>query len=73
MSRKDEIITRRKSCLEAARPVLVADLFPEMLEALLELLTGLSADEWNKATVCSGWSVGWHCTCWAADRQSLPA
>src|SRR5206468_6378462 len=31
--------------------------FPEILDALLDLLTGLSATEWDAPTVCSGWSV----------------
>jgi uncharacterized protein (TIGR03083 family) len=43
--------------VKTPEPVLVADLFPEVLEALLELLSGLSAAEWNKGTACSGWSV----------------
>jgi uncharacterized protein (TIGR03083 family) len=47
----------RKSVLMAPEPVLVADLFPELLDALLELLAGLPAADWNKATVCSGWRV----------------
>lgn len=43
--------------MQPPEPVLVTDLFPEILEALLELLSGLSAAEWEKATVCAGWSV----------------
>ena len=38
-------------------PILVAHLFPELLEGLLSLLTGLSAEEWERPTVCTGWSV----------------
>jgi uncharacterized protein (TIGR03083 family) len=38
-------------------PILVVDLFPEEREALLSLLSALRYDEWNKPTVCAGWSV----------------
>lgn len=37
--------------------IIVADLFPPILESLLELLSGLSADDWNKPTACPRWSV----------------
>jgi uncharacterized protein (TIGR03083 family) len=43
--------------LQPPEPVLVADLFPEILHALLELFAGLSTADWEKATVCPGWSV----------------
>jgi len=39
------------------QPILIADLFPEVLDALLKLLTGLSDEEWAAPTVCPGWSV----------------
>jgi len=38
-------------------PIVVTDLFPEILDALIELLFGLSAEEWQKPTACVGWSV----------------
>jgi len=38
-------------------PVLVADLFPDERQALLDLLAGLSIAEWTTPTVCTGWSV----------------
>lgn len=38
-------------------PILVADLFPQVLDALLELLSGLSPEDWDKPTSCSQWSV----------------
>src|SRR4051794_12452045 len=38
-------------------PVYTLDLFPEERAALLELLSGLSDEEWTKPTVCEGWSV----------------
>ena len=37
--------------------IVVVDLFPEILRELLDMLTGLSAEEWNKPTSCSLWSV----------------
>ena len=43
----------------SSRPpaIQVVDLFPETLDALLELLTGLSPEDWQRPTVCAGWSV----------------
>jgi uncharacterized protein (TIGR03083 family) len=38
-------------------PILVMDIFPEMQAALLDLLNGLTPDEWDAPTVCTGWSV----------------
>ena len=38
-------------------PVLALDLFPEERAALLELLSGLTDDEWGRPTVCPGWSA----------------
>lgn len=39
------------------KPVLVSELFPILLEELINLLRGLSKDEWDTATICSPWSV----------------
>ena len=39
------------------QPIIVVDLFPELLDALLSLLGGLSADEWQRPTTCPGWCV----------------
>jgi len=39
------------------RPVMVADLFAEILDGLLELLSGLEASDWEESTVCTGWTV----------------
>jgi uncharacterized protein (TIGR03083 family) len=47
----------RKRVLHSPQPIIVVDLFPEVLGELVELLTGLSAEEWNKPTACPGWSV----------------
>ena len=38
-------------------PIIVVDLFPQVLDELLDLLAGLAAEEWGKPTVCPGWSV----------------
>jgi uncharacterized protein (TIGR03083 family) len=43
--------------MQEPQPILIADLFPEVLDALLDLLAGLSDDEWAAPTVCLGWSV----------------
>ena len=40
-----------------AKPVMVLDLFPEERRHLLQLFSALDADEWEKPTVCSGWTV----------------
>lgn len=38
-------------------PIITTNLFPDTLDALLTLLTSLSADDWNKPTVAPRWSV----------------
>ena len=38
-------------------PVLTLDLFPEERSRFVELLASLSDDEWERPTVCEGWSV----------------
>lgn len=38
-------------------PIIVDDLFPEVLDRLLGLLSGLSSQDWNRPTVCPSWSV----------------
>lgn len=43
--------------MKPPEPIIVADLFPSVLDSLLELLSGLSADDWNKPTACARWSV----------------
>jgi len=39
------------------KPVMVADLFPELLESLINLLGGLTKEEWDTPTLCASWSV----------------
>lgn len=43
--------------MKVPEPVQVIDLFPLERAALLELLAGLTPDEWATPTVCQGWSV----------------
>src|SRR6185369_3158269 len=43
--------------MKPPQPIIVADLFQPVLDSLLELLSGLSADDWNKPTACARWSV----------------
>ncbi|HWP44899.1 MAG TPA: maleylpyruvate isomerase family mycothiol-dependent enzyme, partial [Blastocatellia bacterium] len=38
-------------------PILVVDLFPETLDALIDLLAGLSGDEWERPTSAGSWTV----------------
>jgi uncharacterized protein (TIGR03083 family) len=39
------------------QPILVADRFPEVLDALLDVLSSLTPAEWQLPTACAGWSV----------------
>jgi uncharacterized protein (TIGR03083 family) len=43
--------------MKPLRPILVSELLPEVLDSLVNLLSGLSADEWARPTACEGWSV----------------
>lgn len=43
--------------MHSPEPILVAHLFPETLDALTQLLRGLSPEDWSRPTVCAGWSV----------------
>jgi uncharacterized protein (TIGR03083 family) len=43
--------------LKEPEPILVADLFPEILEELLDLLMALSPHQWQAPTACAGWTV----------------
>ncbi len=42
---------------KAAQPIQVVHLFPEVLDALLELLTELRTEDWARPTACPGWTV----------------
>ena len=43
--------------MKTPEPILVTDLFPHVLDSLLEVLLGLSAEDWNRPTSCALWSV----------------
>lgn len=43
--------------VDRPEPVEVLDLFPSEREQLLRLLSELTDDEWNRPTVCPGWTV----------------
>ncbi len=43
--------------LQPVPPIDVIHLFPAMRAALLDLLRGLSDEEWRLPTICAGWSV----------------
>jgi uncharacterized protein (TIGR03083 family) len=43
--------------LTKPQPVIVVDLFPETLESLVSLLSGLSTEDWERPTACPCWSV----------------
>ena len=43
--------------MKPPEPVLVVDLFPREREALLHVLRSLTAEDWDRPTVCPGWSV----------------
>jgi uncharacterized protein (TIGR03083 family) len=43
--------------MSALEPVLVVDLFPLERHALLHLLAQLSEEEWQRPTICAGWTV----------------
>jgi uncharacterized protein (TIGR03083 family) len=43
--------------MKSPEPILVAHLFPEVLDALLGLLAGLSPEDWDRPTACGSWTV----------------
>lgn len=43
--------------MQPVEPIIVVDLFEPMLERLLQLLRGLTAQQWSYATPCEGWTV----------------
>jgi len=43
--------------MQAVEPVMVVDLFPQERRLLLELFAKLSEEDWQRPTVCAGWSV----------------
>ena len=43
--------------MQPPKPVIVSDLFPELLEELIDLMGGLTKEKWETPTVCTPWSV----------------
>ena len=43
--------------MQPVEAILVVDLFPQERKQLLELFSALSEEDWNKPTVCPGWTV----------------
>ncbi len=43
--------------MKQLEPVIVSHLFPELLNELIDLMRGLTKDEWNCPTICGPWSV----------------
>lgn len=43
--------------LQPPESIIIVALFPEILAELVRLLSSLSAEEWQKPTICPGWSV----------------
>lgn len=43
--------------MKPLKPIIVDDLFPPVLKALLDLLHDLAPEDWNRSTSCADWSV----------------
>jgi uncharacterized protein (TIGR03083 family) len=43
--------------MQPVQPIMVIDLFPQERKQLLKLFSELEAQEWEKPTICPGWSV----------------
>lgn len=43
--------------MQPIEPIIVLDLFPQERQHLLELFASLTDEDWQKPTVCPGWSV----------------
>lgn len=43
--------------MQPLEPVIVLDLFPLERQQLLEFLSELTEEDWNKPTICAGWTV----------------
>src|SRR5690349_16081403 len=51
---------RRRNSITVMKPpspIIVSGLFEPTLNSLLDLLSGLTSADWNKATACTRWSV----------------
>src|SRR5712691_4582243 len=43
--------------MQHVQPIMVIDLFPQERKQLLELFSELEPEEWEKPTICPGWTV----------------
>ncbi len=43
--------------MQHLEPIIVIDRFPELLDALIDLLASLDAGDWQRPTACVGWSI----------------
>ena len=43
--------------MQPVEPIMVIDLFPQERKQLLKLFSELAAEDWEKPTICAGWSV----------------
>ena len=43
--------------MQPVQPILTTDLFPARHMALMVLLRGLTPEEWQRPTACTGWTV----------------
>lgn len=46
-----------KSTMQPVKPIIVTDLFSQERKQLLELFSELEAEDWEKPTICAGWTV----------------
>jgi hypothetical protein len=46
-----------QSVLKRSQPIIVVDLFPEILKELISLMSSLSLGDWDEPTACPSWSV----------------
>src|SRR5881227_128945 len=46
-----------KSNVRPVKPIIVTDLFPQERKQLLELFSEFEAEDWEKPTICAGWTV----------------
>ena len=43
--------------MQPVEPIIVIDLFPQERRLLLDLFAQLSEEDWQRPTVCAGWTV----------------
>jgi uncharacterized protein (TIGR03083 family) len=50
-------LLRLRCHMQPVEPIIVIDLFPQERKHLLDLFAELTEEDWQKSTVCPGWSV----------------